>query len=132
MQGWTVNVEGQHQKLINLTPMTKDERAAQLWSLLAFAACHQKIVSYTIIQQLTGLPKQAVGGILGLIQKHCNDNNLPPLQSLVVTHREGIPGKGFRAVNRKEKDLFQAQARVFVYDWLSVKPVPFPKRDQDA
>ena len=107
--------------------MTSDERAAQLWSLLVFAARNQKIISYTMVEQMTGLPRQAVGGILSHIQEYCANNKLPPLQSLVVAQGTGVPGEGFTAAETKDEDIFRKQAKVFVFDWLSIKPVPFPR-----
>ena len=102
--------------------MKKEDRAAQFWAVLVFAARNQKIVSYDLMERLTGIPRQAVGDFLGPIQEYCKRNNLPPLTSLVVNERDGLPSEGFT----EAKDIFGAQARVFVFDWLSRK-APSPE-----
>jgi putative restriction endonuclease len=76
--------------------MTRFERAAQLWSLLVFAARNQQILSYTTVSQLTGIAPVGVGGCLSPIQKYCKNQKLPLLNALVVNEEEGIPGEGFR------------------------------------
>lgn len=93
--------------------MTKYDRAAQLWSLLVFAARNQKILSYGMVAQLTGIPQQGVGMFLGPIQAYCKLYKLPPLTSIVVNEPTGLPSIGFTEAT----DIFGAQARVFVHDW---------------
>jgi hypothetical protein len=105
--------------------MKDDERAAQLWSLLVLAARNQQILSYSMVEKLTGLPRQSIGRRLSSIQRYCLDEDLPPLTSLVVNEDEGVPGEGF--VGAKIDKIFRAQARVFVFDWFNVK-IPFPKK----
>jgi|ERR1700733_6675222 len=105
--------------------MNSDERAAQLWSVLVLAARNQQILSYGMIENMTGLPRQSVGQRLSPIQAYCVKNDLPPLTSIVVTETHGVPGEGFTGANIE--DIFKAQARVFVFDWFSQK-VPFPTR----
>ena len=102
--------------------MTREERAAQFWSLLVLAARTQHVLSYGLMERLTGIPKQAVGQILGPIQEYCKRNALAPLTSLVVNERDGLPSEGFT----EAKDIFGAQARVFVYDWLG-RNAPSPE-----
>lgn len=55
------------------------------------------------------------------IQDFCLEKNLPPLTSIVVNKRSGIPGPGFIAW---EGDIGDAHARVFGHDWSTV-PIPF-------
>jgi hypothetical protein len=100
--------------------MTKHDRAAQFWSVLVFAARTQHVLSYDLLERLTGIPRQAVGGFLGPVQDYCKRNNLPPLTSLVVNEKDGLPSEGFTEAT----DIFGAQARVFVYDWLGRKAPP--------
>src|SRR5258708_6977630 len=94
--------------------MNEYQRAAQLWSLLVLAARTQQILSYSIVQNLTGLPKVGVGGFLSPIQAYCKYHNLPPLTVLVVGEETGLPGEGFTGA----ADVFAAQARVFVFNWF--------------
>jgi hypothetical protein len=102
--------------------VTKYDRAAQLWSVLVLAARTQQILSYRTVEQLTGIPKQGVGQALGPIQAYCKRSQLPPLTSLVVNEEKGLPGAGFT----EAIDIFGAQARVFVFDWLRRK-TPSPE-----
>jgi hypothetical protein len=74
-----------------------------------------------MIEQLTGLDKRGVGVCLGPIQAYCKRHELPPLTSIVVKQETGLPGLGFTAATA----VLPAQARVFVFDWLSRK-VPRP------
>jgi hypothetical protein len=97
--------------------MTKNDRAAQMWSLLVLAARNQQILSYALVQKLTGIPKQGVGRFLDPIQSYCKRNKLPPLTSLIVNEVTGMPSHGFTEAT--EKEMLGAQARVFVYDWFS-------------
>ncbi len=107
--------------------MTRFERAAQLWSLLALASRHQQILSYDLVERLTGLPRQGVGEYLAPIQDYCLQNNLPPMTALVVSERTGVPSPGFIAAG----DVLPAQNRVFVYDWLS-RQAPTPTDFEQA
>jgi hypothetical protein len=109
--------------------MTKYQRAAQVWPLLAFAARNRQILTYGLIGKLTGLPAQGVGQQLGPIQSFCFLNKLPGLTSLVVHETDGLPGKGFTAVELER--VFGEQARVFSFDWLSLGP-PSPEQLENA
>jgi putative restriction endonuclease len=108
--------------------MTVHERALQVWSVLVLAARNQQILSYTMVEQLTGIPKFTQADILGPIQDYCEKHKLPQLTALVVSQEKGEPGKGFHSV----EEIFRAQARVFVYDWLKEKaPTTDELRDAD-
>ena len=102
--------------------MTRFERAAQLWSVFALAARHQRILSYDIAGRLTGLPRQAVGDNLAPIQDYCLQNDLPPITALVVSEGTGLPSEGFIA----SQNILPELNRVFVYDWLS-RTTPTPE-----
>jgi putative restriction endonuclease len=102
--------------------MKLEERAAQFWSLLAFAAHNQKILSYRMVEELTGIPRFGMANILGQIQSYCLDSNLPPLTCIVVAEDTGLPKEGF--IGAPIEDIFREQARVFIFDWKSHKP-PF-------
>jgi len=106
-------------------PMKSDERAAQLWSLLVLAARSQQILSYSMVEHLTGLPRVGMGRRLSPIQDYCATKHLPPLTCIVVNEQTGLPGEGFSGA--RIEDLFREQARVFVFDWFSHE-VPFPIR----
>lgn len=106
--------------------MKLDERAAQFWSLLALAARNQQVFSYRTVESLTGVPRFGMANILGQIQNHCRDNNLPPLTCIVVAEDTGLPKEGFTGA--KIEDIFREQSRVFVFDWAGQK-APFPLKD---
>jgi hypothetical protein len=124
--------------------MTYEQRAVQIWSVLVFAARNQQILSYQLLESLTGVPKHIVAPILGKVEAYCDTHKLPKLTSLVVNQRDGVPGylyPGYAGTHsgpvdaddpehpREAKDskaellmeLFKEQSRVFVYDWLKDK-----------
>lgn len=90
------------------------ERAQQFWSVLAFAAREQKIVSYEMLHELTGMAIES-GRELGHIYYFCLNHDLPLLNLLAVSKKSGKPSDGCPA---NLADLPAQQARVFVYDWL--------------
>jgi len=95
--------------------MTKYERAAQLWSVLALAARNRQVLTYDIVARLVGVPRPALGGFLAPIQAHCIRNSLPPLTILVVSEQTGLPGEGFIG----DENIPRAQIDVFSYDWIA-------------
>lgn len=57
--------------------MERHEQAAQIWPLLVYAARMQRILSYTEIQKMTGIPAVAQGRVLKFIQRYCERHKLP-------------------------------------------------------
>ena len=102
--------------------MKRPEQAAQIWSVLVYAARIQQILSYTTIQKMTGIPAVAQGRVLKLIQRYCEHNKLPRLNSLAVNQEEGLPGEGYHGDFKDIVTIFQDQAKVFVYDWFKGDP----------
>ena len=49
------------------------------------------------------LPNE-IGYLLGPIMEYCHDNNLPPLTSLIVNKKYGIPGKGLVTCDISNQD----------------------------
>lgn len=94
--------------------MTKYERAAQLWSVLALAASNRQVLTYDIVARLIGVPRPALGGFLEPIQAYCIQNSLPPLTVLVVSEQTGFPGEGFIGA----EDIPLALIKVFAHDWI--------------
>ncbi len=111
----------------HMSQMDKYQRAAQLWSLLVLAARNQQLLSYSTIEHLTGIPKVAVGGMLGTISHYCNNRKLPWLTALVVNEETGLPGEGLIGSAKRKYgdtlDIFAMQSRVFIYDWFK-EPAP--------
>jgi hypothetical protein len=105
--------------------MRREERAQQLWSLLAWAATNRQILTYGIVAKLTGVPPVSTGDFLRPIQQFCTENKLPALTSIVVQDETGIPGDGFIAA----ENVPAAQAEVFQHGWWDT---PAPSAEQFA
>lgn len=98
--------------------MHVEERAAQIWPVLALSALKRQILTYPMLSRLIGVPQTALGQLLEPIQSYCLLNGLPPLSILVVSSKDGMPGSGFIAA----QEIPKHQQLVFSYDWLKRKP----------
>lgn len=107
--------------------MTLEQRAQQFWSVMAFAAGEQKVVSYSVLSQMTELPETA-GSVLHYIYCFCKQHHLPPLNLIVIDPVTGRPGDEWL---RDVRDLSAQQSRVFLYDWLNF-PVPTDEMFKEA
>lgn len=101
--------------------MKVQERAAQIWAVLALAAHNRQVLTYPILSRLIGVPQSALGKLLEPVQSYCLVESLPLLTILVVSSRTGLPGTGFIAAN----DIPRAQHEVFSFNWLT-HPAPSP------
>ncbi|MGA2902335.1 MAG: hypothetical protein ABSD98_00770 [Candidatus Korobacteraceae bacterium] len=99
--------------------MTLEQRAQQFWPVLAFAAREQKVVSYSLLSEITEFP-ETTGSVLHYIYCYCKQHHLPPLNAIVIDPVTGRPGN---ECLREVRDLSAQQSRVFLYDWLN-HPVP--------
>ena len=95
--------------------MTANERAAQIWAVLALAAHNRQVLTYEMVARLTGVARVGLGRCLEPIQSYCLVKGLSPLTILVVSEKTGMPGVGFIAA----QDIPRAQQEVFEYDWLA-------------
>jgi hypothetical protein len=95
--------------------MTANERAAQIWAVLALAAHNRQALTYEVVSRLTGVARVGLGRCLEPIQSYCLVEGLSPLTILVVSEKTGMPGVGFVAA----EDIPRAQQEVFNYDWLA-------------
>jgi hypothetical protein len=107
--------------------MTANERAAQIWSILALAAHNRQVLTYEMVARLTGVARVGLGRCLEPIQSYCLVKGLSPLTILVVSEKTGMPGVGFVAA----QDIPRAQQEVFNYDWL-VHGGPSPESFKSA
>lgn len=107
--------------------MTLEQRAQQFWSVLAFAAREQKVVSYAMLSQITGMPKQS-GKVLYHIYCYCKQNHLPNLNVIVINQPTGRPGDDCPG---DLNDLAAQQCRVFIYDWFN-HPAPSDEMFKEA
>lgn len=96
--------------------MTPEQRAQQVWSVLIFAAREQKLISYPMLSQITGLG-QAPESVLRYVRCYCRQQHLAPLNAIVIDPESGRPE------DCDLRHLREQQSRVFLYDWLSY-PVP--------
>jgi hypothetical protein len=95
--------------------MTTAQRAQQFWSVLVFAAREQKILTYKMLSQLTGMAAIGVGEPLGHVAAYCLRKDLPLLNIIAVSEATGRPEAGFL----RNVPVLEEQARVFARDWLS-------------
>jgi hypothetical protein len=107
--------------------MTREERALQLWSLLALAATNRQVVTYELVARITGAAAVGLGDFLAAIQQYCIEEKLPPLTALVVNKQTALPGTGFSAA----PDVAAAQLQVFEYAWTA-RDAPTSQRLADA
>lgn len=102
--------------------MTREQRAAQIWPLLTFAASLRLTFTYKRVGELIGALPVSIGGWLEPIQSYCLEHGLPALTVLVVGESDGMPGAGFSAAENVPAE----QARVFGHDWTHTT-VPKPE-----
>ena len=98
--------------------MTSAERASRIWSVLVFAAREQKVVTYEMLSQMTGMAN-TMGRELEYILSYCKENDLPLLNLLAIQKSTGKPAPDSGVSQQLLDDLPAQQARVFVYDWLN-------------
>ncbi len=107
--------------------MSRFDQTACIWPLLVFAVKNRRVLTYATLGKLIGVPPADLGRLLEPIQSHCILKGLPPLTSIVVDARTGLPGEGFIAAD----NVPQAQAETFRFDWYGV-PVPSREDYRDA
>ena len=95
--------------------MTLEQRAQQFWPVLVFAASHQKVISASMLSQITGY-LEAPGPVLYYIHCYCRLNDLPPLDAIVIDPVTGRPG---HECLRDYRDWSTLQTCVFLYDWIN-------------
>ena len=107
--------------------MSRFQQTAIIWPLLVYAAGNRQVLSYGLLGQLVGVSAADLGPLLEPIQSHCILKGLPPLTSIVVNDRSGMPGEGFIAAD----NVPQAQAETFLFNWRDC-PVPSQEEYQAA
>lgn len=111
---------------MSASSMSREQRAAQIWSILVFAARNRQTLTYGLLGKLIGAPPAALGDWLRPIQSYCISHALPPLTVIVVSESSGMPGTGFIGA----QDVPAAQMRVFAHEWLALQaPSPAALRD---
>ncbi len=102
--------------------MSRFDLTDRIWPLLVLSAGQRQLMNYDLLARLVGAPEAELGRLLEPIQSLCILKGLPPLTSIVVSARTGLPGEGFIAA----ENMPQAQAETFLFDWLQI---PIPTRE---
>lgn len=101
-------------------PMTRSQRAMQVWQILICAAHNRQSLTYGQIADYLEFEGAGVlAQILGLIMNYCKARGLPPLTCLVVNQESGIPGSGLSTV----ADLPRDREAVYKTNWYALTPV---------
>ena len=104
-----------------------DWRALQIWQILIAAAYNRQILTYGILAKRLGYKGAGVfGSQLGHVAFYCKQNGLPPLTSLVVNEKTGLPGEGIPA-----DDTAARREAVFRFNWFDIVP-PQPSELREA
>jgi hypothetical protein len=102
--------------------MTQPDQAVLFWPVLALAARMQRVLTYTELEGFTGVPRYGQNRALHLIFLYCEKNELPLLNSIVVSQDSGFPGDEHPKKLTPEQFLVE-RARVYAFNWSSaVKP----------
>jgi hypothetical protein len=102
--------------------MDNPSRAVQFWSVLTLAARNRQLLTYTIMQELTGIPKFGQGAILELLVCYCKAKNFPKLTVILVGEEDGLPQDKLE----QSTDVCRMQAEVFGFSWRD-KKAPMPE-----
>jgi hypothetical protein len=100
-----------------------ERRARRAWPLLVKrAASGRPPFTYGELAGRLGLHHRSAAWFLGVIQRYCRENNLPPLQALAVNARTKIPGGGYHGSARTVRAHAQALAAVRKAPWPNKAP----------
>jgi putative restriction endonuclease len=94
------------------------ERAYRAWPALADRASEKTTITYGDLAQILGIHHRTVRFVLGVIQKYCLDEHLPPLTILVV-NQKGVLGDGFIAWD--VDDLETGLEKVYGWNWKGME-----------
>lgn len=98
-------------------------RARAAWPMLARRANRgENPFTYGELCQSLGLHHRAAQWFLGVIQRFCRINRLPPLQALVVNKQTRIPGSGYVGSVRSRPAHLKALQKVYAKTWPTKPP----------
>jgi hypothetical protein len=98
-------------------------RARKAWPFLARKANNGGgPFTYKELCDKLGLHHRAAGFFLGVIQEHCRENYLPPLQALVVNKKTRLPGSGYYGSKRNKANHQKALNKVRDKNWPTKAP----------
>jgi hypothetical protein len=99
------------------------ERARRSWPHLAKRASQNlPPCTYKEICGEIGLHWRAARYFLGVIQRHCRANGLPPLQFLAVNAASRLPGRGCVGSPRTDAAQQEALRMIYAYPWPADAP----------
>jgi hypothetical protein len=99
------------------------ERARRAWPHLARRASQNlRPCTYKEICAEIGLHWRAARYFLGVIQRHCRANGLPPLQFLAVNAKSRLPGQGCADSPRNDAAQQDALRTIYAYPWPAEAP----------
>ena len=98
-------------------------QAQRIWLILtAWARLRKKTIEYGKLAKLMGKDPRAghtLGRQLGIVGYYCLNNELPPLNIIVVGQQTGAPGA--EAVVTEGKTVRADQKAVFKTDWFAIR-----------
>lgn len=106
--------------MTQLNPMTRAQRAMQVWQILVAAAHDRRSLTYGQLATHLGFDGAGVfAQILGCIMSYCESKELPPITCLVVNQDTGVPGSGLTTISKLPED----REMVYRHNWYSMFPV---------
>ncbi|WP_434622697.1 hypothetical protein [Azospirillum sp. B2RO_4] len=97
-------------------------RAEAAWPVLAKAAERNSLLTYKELSDAIGVHWRVANLYLGIIQKYCKEKDLPPLQSIAVNAKTGLPGNGYSGSSNNKKAHNTVLADVYKHDWSNHLP----------
>lgn len=99
------------------------KRARRAYPILRRVAQAGKRITYKELTDTLGLHHRAARWLLGVIQAYCAENDLPPLQALVIRKADKVPGKGYAATPCGGRKYRKAVRRVQAFNWPKKLPL---------
>jgi hypothetical protein len=94
-------------------------KAEELWPVLVERASGKTTITYAEVRDILGYPTcQPLNHVLWNITWFCEREGYPPLTSIVVSQKTGLPSSGFTDV--VGSDVATMQQRVFAHDWSTI------------
>jgi putative restriction endonuclease len=100
------------------TPIDHIARARKAWPILVSCASQKEcFLTYGVLCAKIGLHHRAARFFLGVVQTYCEENNLPPIQALVVNKKTLVPGHGYHGSPIEKTILINAIVKVRQFKW---------------
>ena len=103
-------------------PINHRKRARRAYRHLLKVTKKRGRITYGELAGLLGLHHRAAAWFLGVIQQHCIEAGIPPLQAIVVNKQSRIPGAGYVASERGGSAYKRTLKRVYAFDWPDKAP----------